>query len=192
MMKWTLTLFILLLTSAGCTDNKREQALKDKEMALAQKEQELLAKEQTLQLKEDDLAIQAQKLDSTKRIDSTRLVNTALVGTWQVEMTCTEATCPGFAVGDKKTEQWDISYQNNALVARAMADEKLVRVYTGTYSSSGVELVNEQVALNAPPSNKMVVRLSLLDSSRMAGQREILREAACRVVFDVQMQKQTK
>ena len=60
-------------------------------------------------------------------------------------MTCIETTCPGSAVGDTKTETWDINYENNLIIAKAMANNKLVRVYTGSYDGTNLTL-SEDVA----------------------------------------------
>jgi hypothetical protein len=58
-------------------------------------------------------------------------------------MTCTETTCPGSAIGDTKTETWDISYQNNVLLAKANVGDKLTRVYTGTYDGTNLVLIED-------------------------------------------------
>ncbi len=46
----------------------------------------------------------------------------------------------GRLVGDTKTETWDLSYQNDRVIAKAMTGENLIRVYTGTFRNNLLEL----------------------------------------------------
>ena len=55
-------------------------------------------------------------------------------------MICTETNCPGSAVGDSKNEQWDISFQDNAIIATAISNNQMVRVYTGHYFGNSIRL----------------------------------------------------
>jgi len=196
-MKW-LSVFLLLsfLFCSGCDLRKREDELQKKETAINQKEQELLLKEKTLQLKETELMQRELKLDSVKntdtvqKADSTHLYNPLLIGTWSVKMTCTETTCEGSAVGDTKTEQWNISYQGNTIIAKAMANDKLVRVYTGFFTGNTVELVEDRKIIPLQPATKMAVRLQVINEKSMDGQREIARDNECKVVYAIQARKQ--
>src|SRR5688572_12407051 len=118
-MKQRILLFLLtIFLLQGCDMRKREENLQVKEAQLNEKEQELLLKEKTLQLKEDELAKKQQQIDSTTISDTTTQINTKLVGSWEVKMTCTETSCSGSAVGDTKNETWDISYQNKNVLAK--------------------------------------------------------------------------
>lgn len=157
---------------------------------MKKREDSLLFKEKTLQLIEEELAKREQRLDSSEKIDSFHQIPPSLIGHWETKMTCTESTCKGSAVGDTKTEQWNISYQSNLLLAQAMAQEQLIRVYTGTYTGHTIELVDNRTGTSTEPPSKMVVRLRLVDSLHMEGQREILRDNDCRVVYALQMEKQ--
>jgi hypothetical protein len=104
-------------------------------------------------------------------------------------MTCIEAGCPGSALGDLKQEQWELSYQGAVLVARAMTDKKLVRVYTGGFRGDELELTQDREASPSEGPTRMVVRLRRTDSTTMQGQREILRETNCKVLYEVKMDK---
>jgi hypothetical protein len=149
-----------------------------------------------LRIKEDDLQKREAKLDSSRKKDSSsvqdtlHLINPALAGAWAVKMTCTETTCTGSAVGDVKNEQWDISYQGNTIIAKAMAGNQLARVYTGFYSGATVELTEDRISAPLQPAAKMVVRLRIVDEENMEGQREIVRDKECKVIFALQMKKQ--
>ena len=188
MKRFFLYLLVLVFFNSGCDLRKREEQLQAKEAALNQKEQELLLKEKTLQIKEEELLLRERKSDSTVKTDTTSLYNTAIIGFWSVKMTCTEATCAGSAVGDTKTEQWNISYEANTIIAKAMSDDKLVRTYTGI-AGQVIELVEGPHQSVSQPATKMIVRLRLIDSTSMNGQREIIRNN-CKVIYDLQMEKQ--
>jgi hypothetical protein len=107
-------------------------------------------------------------------------------------MTCTETSCAGSAVGDTKNETWEISYQENNVIARAMVNTELTRVYSGFFTGNTLELVAspEGTAVNQP-ATRMVVRLRLSDNNKMEGQREIERTGQCKIIYEVSMNKRT-
>jgi hypothetical protein len=184
-----LFLSLLLCFTSGCDLRKREDALQQKEAMLSQTEQRLLLKEKTLQLKEEELVQREQRLDSTLKTDSTQAVDSSLIGTWSVKMTCTETTCTGSAVGDTKNEQWTITYQANNLVAKAMANEQLIRVYTGPSAGKTAELTANNPGVPTPAAANITVRLQLVDERHISGKREIVRDNDCRIVYDLQLEK---
>jgi hypothetical protein len=169
---------------------QRERDLEIRANALNQKEQELLLKEKVLTLKEEELQKREMQLDSTRVNDTSFIYKPALIGTWAVKMNCIETTCAGSAVGDSKTEQWNITYQNNGIIAKAFVGESLVRTYSGMYNGNALELFNEQRDTSDQTSVRMIVRLRLVDEKSMQGQREILREGICKIVYALQMNKQ--
>lgn len=189
-MKW-IVLFSVLCLMTGCSLREREKAIEKKTSELNQKEQELLFKEKSLQLREDELVKREKLLDSTmnkKQGDTLASINPQLVGTWIVKMNCTETTCTGSAVGDIKTEQWEISYQENTVIAKAMAGQDLVRVYTGSYVGNTLQLTQSEDT-NAPQAVKMRVTLSVSHENEMEGEREIIRGDDCKIVYALQLKK---
>ena len=168
---------------------KREQDIKKRELLLAQKEQQLLIKEKDLQLKEEELAKREISLDSTLKKDTSELVDSSLVGNWLVQMTCTETSCAGSAVGDTKSEQWQINYENKTLIARALVNNKLVRLYTGFFTGNTAELVEQSDTANTQSTAKMIVRLRIVDDAHLEGQREIIRKD-CKIIYDLDLEKQ--
>lgn len=187
-MKIFLLAFILIFS--GCDIREREMALEKKEKALHQKEQELLLKEKTLELKEENLLREQQKRDSSFLADSVRMMyNRDIVGNWDVVMNCVETTCPGSAIGDTKNETWNISYVGNTVLAKAMTNNQLLRVYTGNFNNGHFELLERSAATGSLPATKITVRFQLLDSTSMEGQREIAREGSCKIVYDLKMTK---
>jgi hypothetical protein len=180
---------LLLLLGQGCDLRKREESLQKKESTLHEKEQQLLLKEKSLQLKEEELAKMKLALDSTLIADTTAKVNPALVGTWNAQMTCTETTCHGSAVGDTKTETWEISYQDKHVIAKAKVKEELVKVYSGTLTGNALELV-ETIDNPAQATTKMIVRLTIVSETKLEGQREIERlNEKCKIVYALTLDK---
>lgn len=195
-MKWTFFVpLILIFISIGCNNlRQREAAVQQREQALAQKEQVLTAKEKQLELKARELLKQEQQLQAAQQPDSLAQVlgsefNPALVGNWNARMICTETTCTGSAVGDTKTEVWEISYQNEQVVAKAMSGENMFRVYTGTFRNNLLELTENVDLAPGAPATQIIVRLTLLNQTTMEGQREIIRTGDCRIVYNLQLNK---
>src|SRR5687767_2271079 len=124
-------LFLLLLvTLTACGRTEKEIQLEERARALQAKGQQLAELEQQLKLKEEDLRNRERKVDSTNQIfDSLGTYNHYIIGSWTVTMNCIETDCPGSAIGDTKTEQWEIGYEGSDVIAKAFANKKLVRVY---------------------------------------------------------------
>jgi hypothetical protein len=188
-MKGIIYLFLLsTFLISGCGIRERETSVQNKETELTRKEQALALKEETLQLKEESLIKREQLLDSTRQ-DSAAMYNPNITGLWEAKMVCVETTCPGSALGDTKSETWDISYQNNIVVAKAMTGDVIVRTYTGTYMNSLLELTeNVELSPNSP-ATQIVVRLALRNENTMEGQRAIIRSGDCRIIYSLQLSK---
>jgi hypothetical protein len=147
-----------------------------------------LLKEKSLQARETELQEREAHLDSTL-IDSAFVYHPELPGTWNVEMSCTETTCSGSAVGDTKSEIWEISYQGKLIIAKVIEKDKLSRVYTGYYSGNDLELNYQDYAAAAEKATVMTVRLKELSPGQMEGRREINRGETCKIVYTVGMKK---
>jgi hypothetical protein len=177
-------LTLLIVLTLGCGPGAQEKTLKQRQDLVAKREQELLAWEQQLKMKEKELQNTKQLLDSTmKNIDSTA-VNPALVGKWTVKMTCTETTCDGSAIGDTKTEQWEISYKGNNVIVKAYSGVVLIRVYIGTYQDNVLSIVDETPNADATFS----ANLNFIDDKRMDGTRQILQKN-CKIVYALNIQR---
>ncbi|WP_207427466.1 hypothetical protein [Pedobacter sp. SYSU D00535] len=176
-----LPLFLLL----ACNDGKREKELEKKEAELEKKEQELILREKNLQLKEQELA----KADSSKIKADTSVYSADLPGRWKVHMVCINTTCPSSAIGDTKNEEWVIAYENQKVVARAMVNNKLVRLYSGIYNGTTLNLTAQPATEEPQQSTEMVVQLHLTNPTRMEGRREITREEGCTIVYSVELSK---
>lgn len=190
MKRISIILLFFFISNFGCGLRGREAELERREAEINQKEQQLLLLEKELQLKETALTEREQNLDTLPRpvpaADSS-FVDTTIAGDWSANMRCTETTCEGSAVGDTKNEVWTIAYQNNAVIVKAMADKKLVRTYTGTYTGDGLQLTAqlEPAAL----ANKITVTLEQKSNDEMEGIREIRRPENCRIVYAITLKK---
>jgi hypothetical protein len=197
-MRILFVLFCLGALFAGCGSANRQKELQDKEIALQQKEQELATREQELAIREELLLQKELQMDSTymgdstHTTDSTQVINMNVAGRWNVQMTCTETTCPGSAVGDVKTEQWEIVQQANTIIARARANDQLVRVYTGTIENGSISLTADPTGTADGGNVKITVQFKPVSNKRMEGKREITRENDCRIVYTLLMDALTK
>lgn len=179
--------FLAAFLLSGCGIQQREAALKKKEAALTRREQELLKREEALQVREAEI-LSRHRLDSTQQ-DSARIRNANLLGRWEVTMVCRETSCPGSAIGDTKSELWDITYQGGRVLATAIENNLVVRTYSGNYKNNVLELTETVVRSSESPATQMVVRLKPLNESTMEGQREIIRLGDCRIVYDLELSK---
>jgi hypothetical protein len=200
-MRLTAPLYIVLLFMvASCASRQREKVLAQKETELNAREQELLLKQKTLEFREQELIAKQKTIDSILAHDSASIgvdnparadsmgIDSTLLGNWAVRMTCTETTCPGSAVGDLKLEQWNLSYDGHHVVAKASARGNLVRTYSGLYTGSNLELTEHHDTITT--DTRMVVRLRLLDNHKIDGEREIIRNDGCKIVYALQFNKQ--
>ncbi|MBK0402004.1 hypothetical protein I5M27_03345 [Adhaeribacter sp. BT258] len=187
-----LSLFILFLLPllSACNSKTQQENLRQKEASLLQKEQELLVKEKTLELKEAALAEREEALKQPVVTDTLAAVNEALLGKWAVKMTCSETTCPGSAVGDTKTEQWEITYQDNKFIAKAIANNNQVRMYSGIYTGNTLELIADEAATPNQPAVKIIARLRKASENTLEGQREITRATGCKIIYELQMSRE--
>jgi hypothetical protein len=181
-------IFSLLLHS--CVSPEKEQKLNEKELFLSQKEQQLAAKEQLLQLRENELIQRESQLDSSQNTsDTLGIYDTALVGDWNVKMTCTETTCESSAIGDTKTEQWTLAYENNKVTAHAYAKKILVRDYQGTYLNNVLHLTERENTTGT----EIVVNVSVdeRNKNKMKGTRTISKPN-CKIVYSLELEKDSK
>ena len=186
-------LIVFCMVTTSCDDQKRENALKLKETELNQKDQELLVREKSIELKEKELSDREKLLDSVSNsnvADTLSALYPELPGVYNVAMRCTETTCTGSAVGDTKNEQWDIAFENNTVLIKAMSDKKLVRIYRGSYAGSSIELIAQQDNTATPQAGNMIVRLQPAKDSRLKGTREITGPESCRIIYNLDLQKQ--
>ena len=180
---------LFLMLFAGCDFSGREKALQEKETALNQREAELVNRERIVEAAEAKLKAAKVGREVNAKPDSSRYYQPALTGDWQVRMTCTESNCTGFAVGDSRTEQWTVSYIGYTLFVRAMTKNTFIRSYNGYAFENSVELRERRDSTRATPDVSMKIRLQLSDSTSMSGDREIIQDNNCKVVYALQLKK---
>ena len=185
-------LIICIVIFNGCNLRQREAELQKRAAELTEKEQQLTLKEQSLEFREQLLVEREKILDSTSKkiaADSLYMKFPQLAGTWSVKMVCIETNCPGSAVGDIKTEQWDFKFLDNTIIAKAVSNNKLVRVYAGNYTGNSIRL-NVQKDSADLQTARMTVRLQNIKEKEMEGEREIIQSGGCRIVYSLQLRKQ--
>lgn len=165
----------------GCGLKERENNIRRKEQEIIQKQSELLVKEQQLAIKEKELNDREFALDSTSiYIDSAKIYNPAIIGKWSIKMKCTETTCDGSAIGDVKTEQWEINYDSdNSVTAKVYVSNKVTRIYNGYYKTSGLHLVYD---------NSIIIDIAFVGKDKMEGTREIS-QTGCKIIYSVSAEK---
>lgn len=181
----SILLFVMIVLLQSCGLNDREKKLKQRQDEIVLKEQQLMVWEQQLKIKEQELETEKVSLDSVKKqIDSVGVYNPAISGKWSVKMSCTETSCDGSAIGDTKTEQWYISYNQNTVTVRAYSGPVLIRVYVGTYKNNALKIVDEKPNADA----SIGATLNFINEGRMDGIREI-RQKDCKIVYVLNARK---
>lgn len=191
---------MFLALAVSCKSREREKELDRLQTDLNDKEQRLLLREKTLEMREQEFEERVRISDSIRSrnipagtdtfppVDSVQ-VDSTLTGNWAVKMTCTETSCPGSAIGDIKTEVWNLSYEGKHLLAKASDRGNLVRTYSGPYNSKGMELVEHRATEDLVYDTRMVVRLHVVNEKTIEGHREIIRDDECKIVYALQMNK---
>ncbi len=189
-MKWIFLLSGIIIFSS-CNLRQREVELNKKLNELSLREQELALKEQKLSIKEQKLSEQQKILDST-----TNKVNDSLLrehkkniqGSWRVDMKCSETNCPGSAVGDVKTELWNIKFEENEVIVNARSNRHLVKIYSGYFVGNLLKLSAD---LDSAEVNAIInVRLEKTANNEMEGEREVTQANGCQILYTLRLKKE--
>lgn len=184
MMKRTLFFLLFAAILQGCGYKEKEAQLGKRELRLAEKEKALMQWEQRLTLLESELQEKKKKQqqDSTSVNDS--LQAQPVAGKWIVKMRCTETNCSGSAIGDSKTETWEIAYQNKGIVVNTFVGNELSRIYNGSFTQTRLE------AINGKPGSESLMRITLeLKDGKMEGTREVER-TDCKTRYTLTAERQ--
>lgn len=189
MLKSHLISFILIISFLiACGNKEGSNQLKLRELKVTQKEEELKIFEQQLISRDIDLSSREQLLDSLEHIgDTTGIYNSKLIGNWTVIMKCIETSCEGSALGDTKTERWNIAYHNNRVVVKVMSKNSISRVYLGVYTETGLTVQSRQQEGNLLTS--MNIQLNQISDNKMEGIREINQGGNCKIIYSVGLSK---
>jgi len=173
-------LILLLFLLPGCDIEKRERELEQRAL-------EVTHRERVLELKTQELNERQQQLDSLtveQRNDSLHQIYPQLIGIWNVKMICDETTCPGSAIGDTKTEQWEFVLRDNQLIAIAVSKNKLSRIYTGDYRDSLIVLEAQ-----SDSTTHIQVQLKFDKDKILSGTRKIIRSDECFINYELTLKK---
>lgn len=188
-MKWIFLLSSIIILSS-CNQRQREIELDKKLNELSQREQELSLKEQELAIKEKQLSEQQKVLDSTTNIinDSLLRDHEKIQGLWRVEMKCKQTNCAGSAVGDIKTEEWNIQFENNEVTVNARSNRHVVKRYSGSFVGNLLKLSagQDSTEVNA----KIHVNLEKTSDTEMEGEREVTQATGCQILYSLRLKKE--
>lgn len=173
--------FTLLLSNCG-ENKKREKEFEKREQKLKIWEQQISLREQALIKKEHII----DSLNSYS--DTAGVVDPKLVGDWKITMECTETSCEGSAIGDTKTEHWNIYYQHSKVIAKVVANKQLIRSYSGFLKENTLELSLEQ-APDSETQMRVVLNLNPALANLMEGQRIINQAGKCKIVYQLKAEK---
>lgn len=192
-MNW-LGIMICFSLLSSCGLREREKQLQQKTQDINQKEQQLLLREKEVQMRLEEVEKREKKLDSngTMVLRDTVAINPDFLGEWDVRMQCIETNCSGSAVGDTKLETWLIEQKDNDIIARAIANNALVRAYTGNFNGNMLFLSSIQQDTDQKLLSKMTVRLQKTKEKQLEGQREIQREDGCKILYSLDLKLKEK
>jgi hypothetical protein len=180
-----------LLLLASCQNQERDQQLRAKEAELTRREQALVLRENALAVREQATQKAQQAADSVRGLPLPDSVLTRqLAGTWATRMNCIETDCAGSAIGDSKNEQWEFSHEQGTVLVQASANNKIVRVYTGTLQGDVLQLVARHQPGETLPDASIKVQLQLAADRRLEGRREITQADNCRIVYALTLSKE--
>lgn len=188
-MKWIFLLSGIIIFSS-CNLRQREVEVKKKLEDISRREQELSIKEQMLEIKEQQLSEQQKILDSTTNIvnDSILREHVKMQGLWRVDMQCIETNCVGSAVGDIKTEQWNMKVENDQVMINARSNRSVVKTYAGSYVGNVIKLTAEQDSTEE--NAKIYVSLQKISDKEMGGERQVVQASGCRIVYSLRLKKE--
>lgn len=172
---------VLLLS---CKDKSRENALLAREKALAVKEKQFYLKEQDYQslLRMRDSIIAAKNKDSF-----TTHWPPQINGMWNSKLVCIASACNEYVIGDQKTNEiWNFTNDSLRALVAILNNNKLVRVYTGKYDSSYINMYFKTDTLAKKPV-QMDVTLSQISGESMKGIQTITIDTGCTAKFSVEL-----
>ncbi len=181
-MKW---IFIVIgfVFITGCDFQKRQADL-DKKM------NELNQREAVLSLKEQQLREKEKILDSTTHVvnDSLLRSHKKMEGGWRVDMLCTQTNCAGSAVGDVKTEYWNITVAGNDVTVNARSNRALSKRYTGSFAGNLLTLTADQDT--AEVYAMIEVHLQQSTDKEMDGERVVTQASGCQILYSLSLKRE--
>lgn len=188
MMKWISAIsFFFVLIFYGCVDKQREQQLQQREAALLIKEKEFALKDADYQslIKMRD-SILALKKDTTVQESWPDYIT----GTWNSKVICTESNCSDYVIGDVRADQWEFGYDSTGLITKISSNNKLTRVYKGSFNDS---IINLNFSTDSIAAKQVSMNVSFADITpgRIRGTRTVIVDNGCKAKFSVELIRNT-
>lgn len=187
-MKW---IFIVMgfVFITGCDFQQRREDLNKKMNELSQREAVLALKEQQMEIKEQQLSEKEKILDSTTHVvnDSLLRSHKKIEGTWRVDMLCTQTNCAGSAVGDVKTERWNITVAGNDVTVNARSNRALSKRYTGSFEGNLLTLTADQDTTEVNAT--IEVHLQQSTEKEMEGDRVVTQISGCQILYSLRLKR---
>lgn len=182
-----LSLFLLLVCAAGCTNTKREEQLARREAALFQKEKDFA-------LKEAEYKALLRMRDSLLAVRDTVSLQAwppEIAGMWTGRSLCRESSCRDYVVGDQRTANWEFLADSTGLYAKIVNNNKVVRVFHGEISNDQL-LLGFRTDSGATKPIEIQVALNMADSTLMKGTQLVKGENDCTARFSVELSRVSK
>ena len=185
-------LVFLVVIFSGCNFQQREAELQKRSDELTQKEQQLILREKALQLKEDSIKLLLARGDSTSFADSIAILPAKLTGEWSAKMVCTQTSCPGSAIGDVQTDNWQFSTQDSSLIIKSVSRGQINRVYTGNYYRGNTIRVTVSSDNPQSGSSSRLIEITEIRDTKMKGTRTVTQPDGCQIVYSLELDKKQK
>ena len=188
-MKW---IFIVMgfVMITGCDYQRRNEALDKKMNELNQREAVLSLKEQQMEIKEQQINEKEKILDSTAHVinDSLLRSHKKTEGAWRVDMICTQTNCPGSAVGDVKTERWNITVEGRNVLVNVKNNRALSKSYSGAFDGNLITLTADQDTTEVNAT--IEVHLQQATDKEMEGDRVVTQASGCQILYSLRLKRQ--
>lgn len=182
-------IFLFILTIfQSCDDTKKNQLL-------AERENTLLEKEKLFAQKESDYQSLIKMRDSLYNKKDTVEIAKAwpaeVYGLWTGKVICTESSCSDYVIGDQRIDTWEFESDSTQLFSKIINDNKLVRIYSGSYENNEVKL-NYKTDSTSSKNVEMSIIINEFSANKMRGTRSITVDNKCTAKFSVELTRPSK
>lgn len=175
----------VLFFSCGSGLEERTKSLEAREQALAQQEKIFEAKQQEylslLKMRDSLLALKKADTLAARWPQS-------IDGLWSSKLVCTASSCSDYVIGDQKTnEVWSFSQDSSRAFVTVLNNKTLVRVYNGSYDTTGAINLSFKTDSTAKRPVNMHVLLDHISQGSMQGTQTISIDSSCTSKFSVEL-----
>lgn len=163
----------------SCTEEKKEDPLKEREAILLMKEKEFEAKNQEF----EELKAMRDSLHHSSDSVQVSIIPDQLLGKWSGKMICTESNCSEHVIGDQRNDVWEF-LPENVVITNKTGGEK---TYAATFTGADLKLVSDPAS--ASRTQTVIILQRLEDKpDRLKGTREST-GADCVAKFSIDLEK---